>query len=180
MLRVVLLVRSGECHGQPHPCTAQRLYGGQRYKAEAVLFDWLSDRHCRLYDWLGFYFRLDYRPGSKVADGLDQILSKPAADHDPKSDIQFERNSHRASPPFAFLCDSELSTEQFSSIGRLWPIEGCSAETAFSDCMSPDIHRGLALESDGATRRQGDARPRPPPARSACRDLSATEADYQA
>lgn len=32
--------------------------------------------------------------------GLDQILCYPAADHDPKCKIYFQRDQHRASPHF--------------------------------------------------------------------------------
>jgi hypothetical protein len=62
--------------------------------------DLLSDRNYRFNHWLGISLRLGHCQVGKVVYGLDQILGDPAANHDPKCNVHFDRDPHRASPHF--------------------------------------------------------------------------------
>ena len=58
-----------------HPINASGLDGQQRGNIEAAFRYYLCDRRCCRDVWLGVSLRLAHRPSSKVAVGLDQILS---------------------------------------------------------------------------------------------------------
>ena len=101
ILRPTCVVRSEErCHEQRHRSGACRLDSQQRDYVEAVVQDLLSDCNYRFDHWLGLSLRLGHRQIGKLADGLVQILCYPASDHDPESNVHFDRHRHRhrASP----------------------------------------------------------------------------------
>ena len=97
--RPTCVVRSEErCHEQRHSINASGLDGQQRGNIEAAFRYYLCDRRCCRDVWLGVSLRLAHRPSSKVAVGLGQIFSYPAANHNPECKVYFQRDPHRASP----------------------------------------------------------------------------------
>ena len=90
----------GASHEQPHRSGACRFDSQQRDYIEAAFQDLLSNRNYRFNHWLGISLRLGHRQVRKVVYGLDQILSDPAANHDPERNVHFDRDPHRASPHF--------------------------------------------------------------------------------
>jgi hypothetical protein len=87
----------------------QRTYacgiGDQQTRIIAAIFpDLLFERDHSRDRWLDFSVRLGRRQAGKLVDGLVQIsdvlgeLCYRATDHDPESNVHFDRDPHRASP----------------------------------------------------------------------------------